>query len=524
MLEINGLFISYGPVEVVHGVTMHVEQGKIVSLIGPNGAGKSSVLRAVSGLIRPTGGDIVFFGASLIGVPPHEIATAGIAHVMEGRHLFGGLTVEDNLLLAGSANVSTSAGSMEAIYQRWPILGERRHQLAGTLSGGEQQMLAIARALIGRPQLLLLDEPSWGLAPRIVRELMQAFRQLRSEGMTIFLVEQMAKMALQICNYGYVMTNGGIVLEGSAQELLSKPDLQTMYLGGEVGGKKRAETGTKPSQEADFERADLRKAQEKIAPSFKEKERHKREKVKQKPVTLPEAELLPPLAEAHHPDEEIFGERERLRQIRQQSFGSGKAFSELKEELSRIRREVSGIKELRTTPEEKAHFTPSFGKKDWRSFEKQRRERQAGWKPTKISEPKTKVGPPGPEPEKVWESMEAARRERQASHIRGAATPLSSEMSDRSKHEHLRQKREEEWNKKRGTGQETEIFRQIRPPKDRLQFEMKRREKEREHRTGDHMGSHSPALEKKQIDWKSRELARQRRQAETQKKEKWQRA
>ncbi|MEJ2719105.1 MAG: ATP-binding cassette domain-containing protein, partial [Deltaproteobacteria bacterium] len=136
MFEINGLSISYGSVEVVHGVSMRVDEGQIVALIGPNGAGKSSVLKAVSGLIRPTAGEILFLGTNLIGVPPHEIAAAGVAHVMEGRHLFGGLSVEDNLLLAGSNDEKASAGNIEAVYQRWPRLRERSEQLAGTLSGG----------------------------------------------------------------------------------------------------------------------------------------------------------------------------------------------------------------------------------------------------------------------------------------------------------------------------------------------------------------------------------------------------
>jgi len=196
VLTINGLTIAYGPIQVVHGVTMNVEEGQIVALIGPNGAGKSSVLRAVSGLIRPKAGDITFLGANIVGVPPHEIAIAGVAHVMEGRHLFGGLSVEDNLILAGSRDDKSSAGNLEGVYQRWPRLRERREQLAGTLSGGEQQMLAIGRALVTRPRLLILDEPSWGLAPRIVRELMDTFVKLCREGVTILLCEQMANLAL----------------------------------------------------------------------------------------------------------------------------------------------------------------------------------------------------------------------------------------------------------------------------------------------------------------------------------------
>jgi lactate racemase len=244
MLEVSNIRISYGAIEVVHGVSLRVDEGRIVALIGPNGAGKSSVLEAVSGLIRPTAGDIVFLGTSLIGVPPHEVASSGVGHVMEGRHLFGGLTVEDNLLLASSNDENSADGNIESVYQRWPRLRERKDQVAGTLSGGEQQMAAIGRALMRRPRLLMLDEPSWGLAPLVVRDLMKTLTQLRDEGMTILLVEQMANLALGICDYAYVMTVGRVALQGEPRELAANPQLQATYLGGAVGPESRQREAT----------------------------------------------------------------------------------------------------------------------------------------------------------------------------------------------------------------------------------------------------------------------------------------
>ena len=245
MLEINGLSIRYGAVEVVHSISLKVEEGQIVALLGSNGAGKSSILKAISGIKQPSSGNILFLGTSLVGMPPHQIVAAGVAHVMEGRHLFGSLTVEDNLALAASCQDGGNGGSFEDVYRRWPILRERCRQTAGTLSGGEQQMLAIARALMTRPRLMILDEPSWGLAPRVVRELMKTVKTLQSEGMTILLCEQMANLALNICDAGYVMSNGRVVLSGNADELLSNPDLQAIYLGGDVGNESDALYETK---------------------------------------------------------------------------------------------------------------------------------------------------------------------------------------------------------------------------------------------------------------------------------------
>ena len=317
MLEISGLSIKYGAVEVVHGVSMRIEEGQIVALIGPNGAGKSSVLRAVSGIKRPSSGNITFLGASIVGGLPHKIVAAGISHVMEGRHLFSGLSVEDNLLLAASSVEGGSGGSLEEVYRRWPILKERTKQLAGNMSGGEQQMLAIARALMTRPRLVILDEPSWGLAPRVVRELMHTITQLRSEGITIFLCEQMANLALKICDYGYVMSNGRVVMEGSAEELLSNPDLQATYLGGEVG-------------EADYPKKESARRGE-------EKQARVKTKIQQNGSPL--------MGEEPRMSSKVYKGHERSGQPEKLPFYSSDLFADLKEEVARIRRDIDIMKE-----------------------------------------------------------------------------------------------------------------------------------------------------------------------------------
>ena len=520
MLDINGLSICYGPVEVVHGVTLHIEQGKIVALIGANGAGKSSILKAVSGLIRPASGDINFLGASLVGVPPHEIAAAGIAHVMEGRHLFGGLTAEDNLMLACAADVTASAGSMEAVFQRWPILAERRQQLAGTLSGGEQQMLAIARALITRPRLLMLDEHSWGLAPRIVRDLMQTFTQLRAEGMTILLVEQMVKMALNICDYGYVMTNGQIVLEGSAEEILSNQGLQATYLGGGVGKEKLAEIEEKSPTNVILQRPDLPKAEKKTEWSLREEERQDRRSAKSDAMIGHREEWPPPSTEPYHPKEGAFRERERARLIKAKSFNSDRLFSSLKDELGRIRKEVSTLKEVRTMEAHKMTPTPPPGKKDWYTFESQRQKRQAARKHERTLEPESEFGPSGREAGKEWTALEAARKERQTSFTRETTNEtLRSKEMDYAKRELGRIKGQEAWNKKGQEVQETIRPANTRPVRDFRQLEMKRRDRERSHRSEKNSESSPEKKGKNQTDWKSREIERLRRQAKIKKGE-----
>ncbi len=232
MLEVKSLHINYGPVEVVCGVTFKVKPRQLVALLGSNGVGKTSILKSITGLIRPRSGDILFEGQKIQGKPPHVIVRLGICQVLEGRRLFGGLSVEDNLRLGG-INISSKEREdcLEEMCGRFPLLRERKDQMAGSLSGGQQQILAMARALMGRPKLLLLDEPSLGLAPLVVEELMVLVKSLAGEGMTILLVEQMANLALEIADYGYVMTPGTIAMEGAAQEIAQHEALRKTYLG-----------------------------------------------------------------------------------------------------------------------------------------------------------------------------------------------------------------------------------------------------------------------------------------------------
>lgn len=233
MLEIQNLRLSYGKIQVVEGVSLSVKKGQLVALLGSNGVGKTSILKAIAGLILPDSGKIVFEGREIQGKLPHLIVRMGIAIVMEGRRLFGGLSVEDNLILGGGhINKEIRKGTLYELYKRFPILAEKRELLAGSLSGGQQQILAIARALMGKPKLLLLDEPSLGLAPIIVEELMKLIKDLAREGMTIFMVEQMAHIALEIIDYGYIMSPGRIAMRGKPQEILQQESLQRTYLGG----------------------------------------------------------------------------------------------------------------------------------------------------------------------------------------------------------------------------------------------------------------------------------------------------
>lgn len=233
MLEVRNLYIRYGSVEVVSGVNFRVNRGQLVALLGSNGVGKTSILKAITGLLSPSSGEILFEGERIEGKPPHVIVRMGIGQVMEGRRLFGGLSVKDNLLLGG---YSISAGErqpyLEEIFARFPILREKKDQLAGSLSGGQQQMLALGRALMGKPKLLVLDEPSLGLAPIIVEEIMGLVQKLCAEGKTILMVEQMANLALEIADYGYIMSPGRIAREGMAKELTEHESLKKTYLGG----------------------------------------------------------------------------------------------------------------------------------------------------------------------------------------------------------------------------------------------------------------------------------------------------
>jgi branched-chain amino acid transport system ATP-binding protein len=233
MLEVKDLRVHYGTVEAVKGVSFQVSAGTIVSLIGANGAGKTTSLRALTGLVKPSGGELRFENASLIGLAPHQIVGLGIAHVPEGRRLFPKMTVLENLRMGAyrRTNKSGIASTLGMIYEHFPILRERGRQLAGSLSGGEQQMLAIARALMSRPKLLLLDEPSMGLSPIMTAEIGKIIRQINALDVSIILVEQNAMLALTLAQYGYVLETGSLVMQGDSQQLLRDEGVKKAYLG-----------------------------------------------------------------------------------------------------------------------------------------------------------------------------------------------------------------------------------------------------------------------------------------------------
>jgi branched-chain amino acid transport system ATP-binding protein len=234
MLEVRDLSVSYGRIRALNRVSLTVRAGEVVTLIGSNGAGKSTLLRTIAGLLAPESGVIAFDGARLTRLAGHRIARLGLRLVPENRGLLTRMTVWENLLMG--LHASRPAGgedraAIEALFDRFPVLRHRRGQLAGTLSGGEQQQLAIARALVGRPRLLMLDEPSLGLAPLLVKEIFRIIRQLKSDGVTILLVEQNAKQALQVADRGYILEAGQIVLDGAASDLLRGEAVQRAYLG-----------------------------------------------------------------------------------------------------------------------------------------------------------------------------------------------------------------------------------------------------------------------------------------------------
>jgi branched-chain amino acid transport system ATP-binding protein len=232
MLTVDGLCAGYGKVEVLHDVRLEIAQGQIVALIGANGAGKTTLLKTISGLIRPAAGTTTFDGRDIARHPAHKIVALGISHVPEGRAILKRMTVLDNLRMGAYVRRDSEIeGDIAAVLARFPAFAERRHHLAGTLSGGEQQMLAIGRALVARPRLLLMDEPSLGLAPKLVTGIFHTLRQLRAEGKTILLVEQNARQALQVADYAYVMERGRIVLAGTGASLLEEPEVQRTYLG-----------------------------------------------------------------------------------------------------------------------------------------------------------------------------------------------------------------------------------------------------------------------------------------------------
>ncbi|NLM65798.1 MAG: ABC transporter ATP-binding protein [Enterococcus sp.] len=233
MLKIENLTVKYGLIEAIHDVSFSVNQGEIVSLIGANGAGKTSILRTISGLVRPSQGSITFEGAAIEKEAPQKIVAKGLSHVPEGRHIFAGLTVQENLEMGAFLRKDKNLqDEYEAVYSRFPILKERRKQDAATLSGGEQQMLAMGRALMSKPKLLLLDEPSMGLAPIFIREIFLIIEEIKKQGTTVLLIEQNANMALSIADRGYVLETGKIVLEGTGKELLASDSVKKAYLGG----------------------------------------------------------------------------------------------------------------------------------------------------------------------------------------------------------------------------------------------------------------------------------------------------
>ena len=233
MLEIKDLEVYYGMIQAIKGISFQVNEGEVIALIGANGAGKTTILHTVTGLLSPKCGSVLFEGKDITKVPAHKIVSLGMAHVPEGRRVFAELTVYENLKMGAYTRKDKNEmeQTLESVYQRFPRLRERKNQLAGTLSGGEQQMLAISRAIMGRPRLLLLDEPSLGLAPIIIQQIFSIIQKINHDGTTVFLVEQNANQALKIAHRGYVMENGRVVMENSAEALLNDQSVRRAYLG-----------------------------------------------------------------------------------------------------------------------------------------------------------------------------------------------------------------------------------------------------------------------------------------------------
>ena len=234
MLEIKDINVYYGAIHAIKGISLTVNKGEIVTLIGANGAGKSTTLRTISGLLKPKTGSIEFLGKNIAAMPAHQIVKEGISQVPEGRRIFAEMTVVENLELGAFTRTDKEAieEDMQMVFRRFPRLEERREQLAGTLSGGEQQMLAMGRALMSRPKLLLLDEPSMGLAPLLIKEIFSIIEDINKAGTTVLLVEQNANMALSIANRAYVLETGRITLSGDAKELAASEEIRKAYLGG----------------------------------------------------------------------------------------------------------------------------------------------------------------------------------------------------------------------------------------------------------------------------------------------------
>jgi branched-chain amino acid transport system ATP-binding protein len=244
MLRLRNLDAGYGPLTVLRRVSLHVNPGEIVTIVGANGAGKTTLLKTIAGLVRGRGGEIAFDGADVTTLPTERIVALGCSLVPEGRQVFAPMPVRENLLLGAHVQLRRGrrrevAQDLERVYGLFPILRTREHQLAGTLSGGEQQMLAIGRALMARPRLMMLDEPSMGLAPLVVKDIFAIIQRIRAEGTTVLLVEQNARSALRIANRGYVLETGRIVLQGTAEELLANRDVQRAYLGSDLDAENR---------------------------------------------------------------------------------------------------------------------------------------------------------------------------------------------------------------------------------------------------------------------------------------------
>lgn len=233
LLSVENLWVFYGPIEAIHDVSIQVEQGEIVSIVGHNGAGKSTLLKTISCLLKPTAGYVKYNDAVINGTDPDKMVASGISHVPEGRQIFASLSVYDNLMAGAYSRKDTDGvkKDVDMYCQRFPILGERLHQRAGYLSGGEQQMLAIARALMSRPRILLLDEPSLGLAPLVVQDIFSIIGEINRQGVTILLIEQNANMALKIADLAYVLETGNITLSGTGEQLLADEKVKEAYLG-----------------------------------------------------------------------------------------------------------------------------------------------------------------------------------------------------------------------------------------------------------------------------------------------------
>lgn len=234
MLKVDDLSVHYGVIQAVKNVSFEVNEGEVVSLIGANGAGKTSILRTISGLVRPSGGKIEFLGQEIQKAPARKIVASGLSQVPEGRHVFSGLTVMENLEMGAFLHKDRDENqkNLKKVFDRFPRLEERKNQDAATLSGGEQQMLAMGRALMSKPKLLLLDEPSMGLAPIFIQEIFDIIQDIQKQGTTVLLIEQNAKKALSIADRGYVLETGKIVLSGTGQELLASDEVRKAYLGG----------------------------------------------------------------------------------------------------------------------------------------------------------------------------------------------------------------------------------------------------------------------------------------------------